>query len=123
MWTWHQQLGELYAADGERAATGYSGHGDGVNNPQLQSVPNVGPIPQGVWMINEPRDTTGHGPYVMPLTPKPGTETFGRSGFLMHGDSMEHAGQHLASEGCIILPRMIREEVWHSGDHDLEVMA
>ena len=34
---------------GERtnAGTGYAGHGEGVNNPTMQNVPNVSPIPQG----------------------------------------------------------------------------
>ena len=47
--------------------------------------------------------------------------THGRSGLLMHGDSKEHPGS--ASHGCVILPRSVREEVWQSGDRDLEVVA
>jgi hypothetical protein len=39
----------------------------------------------------------------------------------MHGDSKEHPG--CASEGCVILPRTVREQVWSSGDHDLKVVA
>ena len=39
----------------------------------------------------------------MPLIPSPTNEMFGRSEFLIHGDSLEHPGA--ASEGCIILPR------------------
>jgi hypothetical protein len=39
----------------------------------------------------------------------------------MHGDSKEHPG--CASQGCIILPRPVREQVWHSGDRELEVRA
>jgi hypothetical protein len=55
------------------------------------------------------------------LNPAAATETFGRSGFLMHGDSKEHPG--CASHGCVILPRAVREQVWTSGDSDLEVLA
>lgn len=43
----------------------------------------------------------------------------GRSGFLIHGDSIAHTGQ--ASHGCIILPRSVREQIAASGDDELEV--
>lgn len=120
-WTYAQNSGELQQ-DGKPVATGYSGAGAGKNNPALQSVPNVGPIPQGDWTITGPPvDTPNHGPYVLKLNPAAGTETFGRGGFLMHGDSKEHPG--CASHGCLILPRSVREQVWTSGDRELEVRA
>ena len=98
-----------------------AGAGSGKNNPEMQQVANVGPIPAGEWAIQGPPvDTTGHGPYVLKLDPAPYTETFGRSGFLMHGDSKEHPG--CASEGCVILPRDVREKVWESGDRELQVV-
>lgn len=120
-WTYAQKSGELQQ-DGKPVATGYSGAGTGKNNPEIQNVPNVGPIPQGDWTIaGPPVDTADHGPYVLRLNPADGTETFGRNGFLMHGDSKEHPG--CASHGCIILPRTVREQVWNSGDRELEVRA
>lgn len=120
-WTYAQRSGELQQ-DGKTVATGYSGAGAGKNNPALENVPNVGPIPQGDWTIaGPPADTVDHGPYVLKLNPAVGTETFGRSGFLMHGDSKEHPG--CASHGCVILPRAVREQVWTSGDRELEVLA
>jgi hypothetical protein len=120
-WTYSQKSGEL-DQNGNRVATGYSGAGTGKNNPEMQHVHNVGPIPQGDWTITGPPvDTKTHGPYVLKLAPTIETETFGRSGFLMHGDSREHPGT--ASEGCIIVPRAVREEVWKSGDRDLKVVA
>lgn len=120
-WTYAQKSGELQK-DGTPVATGYSGAGAGKNNPVLQNVPNVGPIPQGDWTIaGPPANTADHGPYVLTLNPTVGTETFGRTGFLMHGDSKEHPG--CASHGCIILPRAAREQVWNSGDRELEVLA
>jgi hypothetical protein len=45
---------------------------------------------------------------------------FGRSGFLIHGDSIIRPGT--ASRGCIILAREIREQIAASGDADLEVV-
>jgi hypothetical protein len=119
-WTYSQVSGELQQ-DGKHVAHGYSGAGDGKNNPPMENVPNVGPIPRGDWNITgPPADTRTHGPYVLHLEPKPETETFGRNGFLIHGDSKEHPGT--ASQGCIILPRPVREQVWTSGDRDLEVV-
>jgi hypothetical protein len=103
-------------------ATGYSGRGDGLNRPQFQVTPDVGPIPRGIWEIGEPFDDPEHGAYCLPLTPQEGTELFGRSGFLCHGDEILNAGKHLASLGCIIMPRFAREQMWTNGDHLLEVV-
>jgi hypothetical protein len=121
MWTYAQKTGNLLQ-DGQLVATGYSGFDDGKNNPAMQAVPDVGPIPQGDWTISGPPvNTTEHGPFVLTLTPVTGTNTFGRSGFLMHGDSIVAPGT--ASKGCIIMPRTAREQVWNSGDRALEVVA
>lgn len=120
MWTYRQNTGELLH-DGALVAKGYSGHEEGYDNPALQHVRCVGPIPQGKWIVEGPPfDTEIHGPFVLRLQPAPGTNTFGRSGFLMHGDSKRHPG--MASEGCIIMARPVREQVWDSGDRDLEVI-
>jgi len=120
-WTYAQRTGELQQ-DGQHVAMGYSGTGKGKNNPEMQSVRNVGPIPQGDWTITGPPvNTADHGPYVLRLSPKDETETFGRSGFLMHGDSKSAPGT--ASHGCVIMPRTVREQVWDSGDRDLQVVA
>jgi len=101
--------------------TGYSGIGLGLNNPDMQYIPHVGPCPQGLWYIGPPFDSPDHGPFCMRLTPDSLTDTYGRDGFLLHGDSIENAGKHLASEGCIILPRFIRNLVATSGDIRLTV--
>jgi hypothetical protein len=120
-WSYAQKTGEIQQ-DGKHVSTGYSGASEGKNNPAMENVPNVGPIPRGDWTIaGPPVDSKDHGPYVLKLNPAPSTETHGRSGFLMHGDSKEHPGS--ASHGCVILPRAVREEVWQSGDRELEVVA
>ena len=121
MWTYSQSSGEIIADGGEVIGTGYSGANQGKNNPLMQAVHNVGPCPQGTYNILEPRDTESHGPYAMPLAPDPGNQMFGRSGFLIHGDSVHAPGT--ASEGCIILARSVREQIWNSGDHQLTVPA
>lgn len=121
MWTYRQTSGQLLRDD-QPVGFGYSGHLEGRNNPKFQNVHNVGPIPQGLWTISGPPvDTETHGPFVLHLNPNSGTEVFERSGFLMHGDSVEHPG--LASEGCIIMSRAIREQVWNSQDNQLTVTA
>lgn len=120
-WTYAQKTGELQQ-DGKPVATGYSGAGAGKNNPEMDNVSNVGPIPRGEWAVTGPPvDTRDHGPYVLRLEPAGNTETFGRDGFLMHGDSREHPGS--ASHGCVILPRTVREDIWKSGDRELQVVA
>ena len=102
-------------------AQGYSGKGEGKNNSAFQQIQNIGPIPQGKYSIGEPHDSPEHGPFAMRLTPDPANEMFGRSSFLMHGDSLRDPGE--ASEGCIIMSRETREHVWSSGDHELQVTA
>jgi hypothetical protein len=121
-WVYRQRSGEMVAPDGTVAGVGYSGYGDNRNDPEMQSVRGVGPIPQGGWtMVELLRMTDSHGPFVIRLEPMPDTETYGRSGFLIHGDSIQHPG--MGSHGCIILPRSIREAVWKSGDRSLNVEA
>lgn len=121
MWQYSQTTGALTDANGAVRATGYSGHGDGLNNPALQGVPDVGPCPQGLYSIGAPVNSMTHGPFVLPLIPHDGNEMFGRSGFLIHGDEVNHIGERLASRGCIILPPDARHLVWDSGDHILKV--
>lgn len=118
-WTYEQSTGRILQ-DGVRVAIGYSGAGECKNDPASQDVHNAGPIPRGHYSIGAPCDTMTHGPYVLRLTPDAANDMCGRAGFLIHGDSVVHPGT--ASEGCIILGRAIREKIWDSGDHDLEVV-
>jgi hypothetical protein len=121
MWTYNQSNGQL-RKDDILVGSGYSGKDDGKNNPALESRPDVGPIPQGEWEIcGPPYDTSQHGPYVLRLEPRPGTVVFGRAGFLIHGDSIPDPGQ--ASEGCIVMNRMVRTRIWQSGDYRLTVIS
>ena len=122
MWTYKQSTGGL-SRDGELAGAGYSGFEAGKNNPAMQNVPDAGPIPQGRYTIGAPQcvDEDGpHGPFVLPLTPDPANEMFGRSGFLIHGDSIKSPG--FASRGCMIMGRSIRELIASSGDAELTVV-
>jgi hypothetical protein len=126
VWTYVQKSGELLR-DGLYIATGYSGYDDpetgrkGKNNSELERVEDVGPIPVGKYFIGTPHDTLTHGPFVLPLTPDPANVMFGRSAFLMHGDSVVEPGT--ASRGCIIMSRVVRKQVATSGDNVLRVIS
>ena len=117
-----KQSGQLISPDGTVIAVGYSGAPlAGKNNPAMQQVRDVGPIPCGKYSIGAPEYTVDHGPYVLRLTPDPANEMYGRAGFLIHGDSIVAPGN--ASKGCVIMPRFARERVFESGDLELEVSA
>jgi hypothetical protein len=121
MWVYAQRTGNLYEPIGVIVAQGYSGNGTHKNQPNSQCVQMHGPCPRGFYSIQPPNDTPAHGPYVMWLVPDRTNDMCGRSGFGIHGDSLEHPGY--ASDGCIILPRPIREGIWQSGDHILQVIS
>lgn len=76
MWTYVQLGGRLIDAGGQLIAVGYGGSPAGKNNPQVQSVADVGPIPHGNNTIRPPHDTPEHGPYVLSLTPAATTQIF-----------------------------------------------
>jgi RHS repeat-associated protein len=94
--------GQTYAS-----CTGYSGKGQGLNNPAAQNQPNVGPLPQGSYIVGG--TTNRRGPNTRPLIPDPSNNMYGRAGFLLHGDNA--ALNNTASEGCIIIPPQCRTAV------------
>lgn len=100
--------------DGDKC---YSGTGPGRNNPNMQDVPDVGPIPAGKYKIGMAYDDPTLGKIVMHLDPLPGTNTFGRSLFRIHGDNVEHDASH----GCVIAAKHIREMINTSRDRVLLV--
>jgi hypothetical protein len=119
MWTYSQSTGRLTDKDGKLAAVGYSGRaGSARNNPNSQALHNVGPIPRGHYSIGQAHQSEHTGPLTMDLKPSRETNTFGRSLFRIHGDNMIHD----ASEGCIIMPRNVREDLATSSDKLLEVV-
>lgn len=120
MWTYHSDTGVI-EHNGTAIGRGYSGHPpDGVNSPALESVPDVGPIPRGEYAIGEFFNDPEKGPVVAHLTPLSATDTFGRSGFMIHGDNP--AMNQSASLGCIVLPHQVRFMIETSKDSSLEVV-
>jgi hypothetical protein len=123
-WTIVQSNGHLWHGDPEPVATGYSGaEPDGKNNPAMQQVACVGPLPAGWYdIVGQPFDSPEHGPFCLRLQPRPETEMYGRTGMLIHGDSVEHPG--CASEGCFcVSPITVRQRIWNSGDLAVQVVA
>lgn len=95
----------------------YSGHGEGRNNPDMEGHKGVGPIPRGMYRIGKPRNSERTGRYIMDLFAV-GHDCHGRDAFQLHGNNKTND----ASNGCIILsPRQSREEIWNTGDTELEV--
>ena len=118
---YQQSTGQL---TGTVTAEGYSGNGAGLNNPAMQQVHAVGPLPQGTYTIQPPHADPKVGPIAMRLVPAPANDMFGRGDFLMHGDNA--AMNHTASEGCIILPKAARIAIGAAvlaGDTQLSVVA
>ena len=124
-WEYSQSTGELTFVNNDTeartlVAEGYSGHGEGLNNPDMQDVPYVGPIPQGTYDIGPAYRHARLGPVTMNLDPLPETDTFDRDAFRIHSDNSR--GDQSASEGCIVLPRNVRDQISNSGDNELRVI-
>ncbi|MDF4005131.1 RHS repeat-associated core domain-containing protein [Luteibacter sp. PPL552] len=130
-WVYHQRTGQLEHVDENgnvrRVGNGYSGQGNGVNNPDMQNVPDSGPLPRGQYTIGQQRDNrTGAGhqlPGSMRLNPSTGNDMQGRAGFLIHGP---HANDQMdSSNGCPIFSRDVRNQIGQgvsSGDNQLRVV-
>lgn len=124
-WRWDQSAGEL-TQDGKFIGKGYSGRGRGLNNPALQGERALGPVPRGKWRLVSVADSPNTGRFTITLhaidaTPDNDThDATGRGAFRIHGDNAR--GDQSASRGCIILPRVLRERMWNSKDHILEVV-
>jgi len=121
-WTYSQSTGVL-TRDRKPFAKGYSGKGrtlaEGRNNPALEAVRGVGPIPKGKWLMTGLYDSARVGPKTIILEPQ-GHDAHGRLHFRIHGDNT--AGD--ASRGCIIIGGgAVREYIWDSKDRALEVVG
>ena len=121
MWIYEQTTGSL-TRNGVLVGVGYSGRGPGLNNPELQAVPFVGPIPCGFYTIGSAFTSPVTGPLSMRLTPDSSNQMFDRDNFLTHGDTEAH--NHGASEGCLIFNFGIRQQIaMTSLDRRLQVVT
>jgi hypothetical protein len=86
----------------------YSGTAEYRNSPYAINMADKGPLPIGTYRITEVSNTSRRGPFTFTLVPVSGNEMFGRSGFLIHGDTS--SGN--ASTGCIVMRnRSEREKI------------
>lgn len=119
-WRYIQTTGELYDPEGVIQGIGYSGAAFGLDNPAAEAVPDVGPIPCGLYEIGPAFTHPVCGPVCMRLTPSLGTDTHGRGGFMMHGDTASQ--NHSASHGCIVMSLPVRLAVNASDVRTLVVL-
>lgn len=99
----------------------YCGNGEGLNNPEMERVKDVGPLPAGRYRFTNLANSHITGPNTIILEYDPSNEMYGRNFFRIHGDNKTK--DHSASDGCIVIePMEIRIKMWHSGDHTLEVI-
>lgn len=121
MWIYGQRNGALMRGDATilvAEAHGYAGRGPCRNEPSAQAIKNFGPLPCGLYTIEDPHDSAKTGPLTLPLTPNDRNTMHGRSAFAIHGDNAKND----ASDGCIILARPIRERLAKSSDRILLVV-
>jgi hypothetical protein len=117
-WKFSQLSGKLWDSFNGYLGKGYAGHGDGKNNPDMENVEGVGPLPHGAWKpVEFFEDHPRVGKNAVRLEPADDDTlqrviNYGRDpkSFFMHGDSVEHPGE--ASDGCIIQAPDIRLKFW-----------
>jgi hypothetical protein len=120
--------GKLYSDAGELLDIGYSGQPPHVNDFAAVGERGIGPIPAGSWVITGVEDSPRTGPFTLILVPDAATTAHVQmldrdpESFRIHGER-EKPPPGYASDGCIILPRAIRERIWDSGDHALDTIA
>ncbi|WP_083438172.1 tlde1 domain-containing protein [Caldimonas brevitalea] len=118
VWQYEVTSKKLYHNNALVFSGGYAGRGEHKNRPTSEHIENWGPIPRGKWRIGG--YTNNKGPLTITLTPGPGTHTYGRTAFRIHGESVSDPGN--ASQGCIIVGYNARLAMVNSGDRDLEVV-
>jgi hypothetical protein len=125
MWLYLSRSGALLRSlpTGHReiVAYGFAGRREGLNDPDLQHVKGIGPLPEGLYTIEAPHDSATTGPYTLRLVPHPNNRMFGRSSFAMHGPNKAAPAE--SSHGCMVFEITRRRLTWESGDHTLKVCA
>ena len=116
-WVYSQSTGRLEHVQANLSFKCYSGKGEGRNNPSLEAVACVGPIPRGNWIMCGIRNDGSKGPFRIVLMPS-GHNAHERSAFELHGDNATHD----ASEGCIIHSPRVDREIIYSTDINLTVI-
>lgn len=120
--TYRQSTGELSREDGSVVAVGWAGCGKGKNNPAMDDVRCVGPLPAGLYRVRARQDHPRLGKDVCALDQVQG-ESHGRNDFWIHGPSLNPLKYGQESMGCIILKRPDRLKVLALNPAFLRVIA
>lgn len=103
-----QSTGTWTKDGGAVIAHGWAGNHEGKNNPEMQHVHSVGPLPRGLYKVGPWEEMhPGLGPIVAHLEQVEG-ETFGRSAFYIHGPAQDPAHYGQESKGCTVVPHAER---------------
>lgn len=118
-----QRSGIMLDDQGVQIALGWAGNHEGKDNPDMQQVRCIGPLPQGTYKVEPWIEQHPHlGPCVAPLTQAAG-ETYGRGDFFIHGPSVASEKYGQESKGCIVIPRPMRMAVMEAAPDFVEVTA
>lgn len=99
----------------------YAGAPGFKDDPVFEKIKNKGPLPRGKYtIVGVPFNHKTAGLYTLKLRPHASNQMFGRSGFLIHGDSRRRPGE--ASEGCIVLAPKFRKEIYDSDDKEVIIL-
>ena len=127
--SYEQLTGYLYNDAAVLIGKGYSGQPPHKNDPSAENMRGIGPIPFGTYTIVELIQNDGKlGPYVLVLEPDATTRQrileFDRDPdtFRCHGER-ETPPPGYASDGCIVMPRAVREMLWTGTDHIIDVVV
>ncbi len=116
--TYSQSTGHLKCVDDETGDTvveadGYAGNGEGRNNPSMQDVPFMGPLPTGVYNMGPTVNSPHTGPVTIVLRHQGGGSNFpptrSPDSFRIHGPNPAHPDT--SSKGCIVVPKKVREAI------------
>jgi RHS repeat-associated protein len=93
----------------------YSGYGHGKNDPDMQGIEWVGPLPRGEYSIGQTLDRKKTGPMTIILmfereTTDPFPSNRSKGQMRIHGDKKGKPPGN-ASEGCIVVNRDVRKTI------------
>lgn len=104
VFTYQQKTGQFWDHNGNEYYLGYAGSltGNGKNDPEKQHVRNVGPLPRGLYLMEE---VSHHDKFkrCIRLVPEDESIMFNRDAFYIHGFSSKKPDD--SSLGCPIMSK------------------
>jgi hypothetical protein len=126
IWLFESSTGKIFRPDGTLSGVGYAGgncgrNPEGINNPKMQEVKSVGPLPSGFYTFGSLIEKHPRlGLYVFSLMPDAENNMFGRGDFYCHGDTKI---PRQASEGCIVVDYNVRRDMHESQCQQIKVVC